>query len=110
MGDGEVFAFFAAAPAPYLGEPIRGRELDWTWAAPAPGEGLSQRLAVNGVRMRAKQKENLLASIQAGEAECDCGSLATRIDEAGKPECQRCHDLNEMAQIFHDKLSMMNPQ
>ena len=53
--------------------------------------------------MRAKQKFNLLCRILSGIAECDCGLPATRIDEAGKPECQRCHDLNEKAQLFHER-------
>ena len=53
--------------------------------------------------MRLKQKQNLLARILIGAVECDCGSKATRIDEAGKPECQRCHDLNHRAEIFHER-------
>lgn len=53
--------------------------------------------------MRPREKANLLARIMSGEAKCDCGSPATRIDEAGRPECQRCHDLNEKAQWFHER-------
>jgi hypothetical protein len=40
--------------------------------------------------------------ILSGEARCDCYAAATRIDEAGKPECQRCHELNSCAFRFHD--------
>jgi len=53
--------------------------------------------------MRKKQKENLLELIRSGNAKCDCDSPATRIDEAGKPECQICHDRNEMAMHFHER-------
>jgi len=53
--------------------------------------------------MRAKQKANLIARILSGESRCDCDLVATRFDEAGKPECQRCHDLNEKAKEFHER-------
>ena len=56
--------------------------------------------------MRAKGKANLVARIINGSARCDCDAPATRIDEAGRPECQRCHDLNKMAMMFHDRQRM----
>jgi hypothetical protein len=67
-------------------------------------------MAFNGLCMRKQQKINLMKSIKAKSVKCDCDSLATRIDESGKPECEKCRRLNEMAQIFHDKISMMNPK
>jgi hypothetical protein len=53
--------------------------------------------------MRLREKELLVSRIASGQAKCDCGMTATRFDEAGRPECQRCHDLNERAQIFHER-------
>lgn len=53
--------------------------------------------------MRQKDKSSLLAKMMNGTVRCDCGASATRIDEAGRPECQRCHDLNELAQWFHER-------
>lgn len=57
--------------------------------------------------MRAIEKSAMFQKMLLGEVQCDCSAPATRIDSAGRPECQRCHELNELAEKHHQRYDKM---
>lgn len=53
--------------------------------------------------MGCPKKERRLKLLAQGLLFCDCDNLATHLDNAGEPECDRCAILNSQAMSFHDQ-------